>query len=169
MYQVGPLMAVDVQNNIDLHYRSHGLPLRCFKTPMASLHDISNEINDMVGGPHTVIIFTMWAHFTNYPVSYYAYHVSLVRSAVVALLRRAPETKVIIKTANTGYKDVYGSDWFSMQLNHILREAFRSVGVYILDVWQMTACHYNKENIHPAPVIIKNEMNILLSFICPKL
>ncbi|KAG5267970.1 hypothetical protein AALO_G00227990 [Alosa alosa] len=168
MFQVGPLMAVDVQNNIDLHYRSHGLPLRCFKTPMSSLHYMSNEIDDMVGGPHTVIVFNMWAHFTNYPLTFFTYHVFLIRRAVVALLRRAPGTKVVIKTANTGYKDIYGSDWFSMQLDRILREAFRDVGVYILDVWQMTACHYNTENIHPAPVVIKNEIDILLSFVCPQ-
>ncbi|XP_031438947.1 NXPE family member 3-like isoform X2 [Clupea harengus] len=107
--QVGPLMAVDVQNNIDLHYRSHGLPLRCLKAPVVSLHYMSNEIDDMAGGPHTVIIFNMWAHFTSFPLSYYANRVSQVRRAVVALLRRAPETKVIIKSANTGYKVSPGS------------------------------------------------------------
>ena len=100
--QVGPLLAVDVQNNIDLHFRSHGLPLRCVKAPVVSLHYMSNEINDMAGGPHTVVIFNMWAHFTSFPLSYYANRVSQVRRAVVALLRRAPETKVIIKSANTG-------------------------------------------------------------------
>ncbi|KAL2102550.1 hypothetical protein ACEWY4_001718 [Coilia grayii] len=166
--QVGPLMAVDAQNNVDLHWRSHGLPLRCRKAPMPTLHYISNVIDDIAGGPHTVFVFNMWAHFTNFPLSYFAHRVSLVRRAVVALLRRAPETKVIIKTANTGYKDIFGSDWLSMQLDRILREAFRDVGVYILDVWQMTACHYNTETIHPAPVIIKNEIDILLSFMCPE-
>ena len=107
--QVGPLLAVDVQNNIDLHFRSHGLPLRCAKAPVVSLHYMSNEIDDMAGGPHTVIIFNMWAHFTSFPLSYYANRVSQVRRAVVALLRRAPETKVIIKSANTGYKVSTGS------------------------------------------------------------
>ncbi|XP_063073286.1 NXPE family member 3-like isoform X2 [Engraulis encrasicolus] len=168
VYHVGPLMAVDVQNNVDLHYRSHGLPLRCAKTPVASLQYISNVIDGLVGGGHDVLLFDMWAHFTNFPLSYYAHRVALVRRAVLALLKRAPTTKVIIKTANTGYKDIYGSDWLSMQLDRILREAFRNVGVYILDVWQMTACHYNHESIHPAPVIVKNEVDILLSYMCPK-
>ncbi|XP_062400011.1 NXPE family member 3-like [Sardina pilchardus] len=167
-FQVGPLMAVDVQNNIDLHYRCHGLPLRSKKTSMSSLHYMSNEIDDMVGGPHTVIIFNLWAHFTTYPINFFAYHVFLIRRAVVALLRRAPETKVIIKSANTGFKNIFSSDWYSLQLDRILREAFRDMEVYILDVWQMTACHYTKDNIHPAPVVIKNEVDILLSFICPQ-
>ncbi|XP_062374017.1 NXPE family member 3-like isoform X2 [Sardina pilchardus] len=166
--QAGPLLAVDTQNNIDLHWRSHGLPLRTTKTSMSALHYVSNEIDDMVGGPHAVIVFNMWAHFTNYPLTFFAYNVFLIRRAVVALLRRAPGTKVVIKTANTGYKDIFGSDWFSMQLDRILREAFRDVEVYILDVWQMTACHYSRDNIHPPPVVIKNEIDILLSFMCPQ-
>ncbi|XP_057187561.1 NXPE family member 3-like [Triplophysa rosa] len=167
-YQAGPLLAVDVENNIDLHWRAHGVPLRCRKTEIANLHYISNEIEDLAGGPHTVIVFNLGPHFTTYPLDFFTHRVLRIHKAVVDLLQRAPATAVIIKTVNTGYKDVFGSDWYSLQLDRILRWAFQDVGVYILDVWQMTACHYNKENIHPGPVIIKNEMDIFLSFICPE-
>ncbi|XP_065136878.1 NXPE family member 3-like isoform X1 [Paramisgurnus dabryanus] len=167
-YQTGPLLAVDVENNIDLHWRAHGLPLRCRKTKVSNLHYVSNEIDDLTGGPHTVIVFNLGPHFTTYPLDFFTHRVLRVRKAVLDLLQRAPDTTVIIKTVNTGYKDVFGSDWYSLQLDRILRWTFQDVGVYILDVWQMTACHYNKENIHPGPVIIKNEMDIFLSFVCPK-
>ncbi|KAK2880872.1 hypothetical protein Q8A67_018140 [Cirrhinus molitorella] len=167
-YQAGPLIAVDVENNIDLHWRAHGVPLRTLKTAFANLHYISNEIDDQAGGPHTVFIFNLGPHFTTYPLDFYTRRVLRIREAVLALLQRAPGTTVIIKTVNTGYKDIFGSDWYSLQLNRILHWAFQDVGVYILDVWQMTACHYSRENIHPGPVIIKNEMDILLSFICPQ-
>ncbi|XP_058600671.1 NXPE family member 3-like isoform X3 [Onychostoma macrolepis] len=167
-YQSGPLIAVDVKNNIDLHWRAHGIPLRTRKTAVADLHYISNEIDDQAGGPHTVIIFNLGPHFTTYPLNFYTHRVLRIRKAVLALLQRAPDTTIIIKTVNTGYKDIFGSDWYSLQLDRILRWAFQDVGVYILDVWQMTACHYSKENIHPGPVIIKNEIDILLSFTCPK-
>ncbi|XP_073721150.1 NXPE family member 3-like [Misgurnus anguillicaudatus] len=167
-YEAGPLLAVDVENNIDLHWRAHGLPLRCLKTEVTNLHYVSNEIDDLTGGPHTVIIFNLGPHFTTYPLDIYTHRVLRIRKAVLDMLQRAPETTVIIKTVNTGYKDVFGSDWYSLQLDRILRWAFQHVGVYILDVWQMTACHYNKEDIHPGPVIIKNEIDIFLSFICPE-
>ncbi|XP_065136896.1 NXPE family member 3-like isoform X2 [Paramisgurnus dabryanus] len=167
-YQAGPLLAVDVENNIDLHWRAHGLPLRCLKTEVSNLHYVSNEIDDLTGGPHTVIVFNLGPHFITYPLDFFTHRVLRIRKAVLDLLQRAPDTTVIIKTVNTGYKDVFGSDWYSLQLDRILRWAFQDVGVYILDVWQMTACHYNKENIHPGPVIIKNEMDIFLSFICSK-
>ncbi|XP_062399016.1 NXPE family member 3-like [Sardina pilchardus] len=164
----GPHMAVDVENNIDLHFRSHGNPrISGDWQIMADMHYISNEIDDMAGGPHTVIVLNMCAHFTTMPLSYFVYRVSQIKHAVVALLRRAPETKVIIKTANTGQRDFYRHNWLYMQLDRVLRETFYDMGVYILDVWQMTACHYNKENLHPGPVIIKNEVDILLTFICP--
>lgn len=65
------------------------------------------------------------------------------------------------------WQDVFGSDWYSMQLDRLLRDAFKGIGVFFLDVWQMTACHYNAETIHPMPVVIQNEINLLLSFICP--
>ncbi|XP_059390194.1 NXPE family member 3-like isoform X2 [Carassius carassius] len=167
-YQSGPLLAVDVEDKIDLHWRAHGVPLRTEKTEIVNLHYISNEIDDLAGGPHTVIMFNLGPHFTTYPLDFYTHRVLTIRKAVLALLQRSPDTTVIIKTVNTGYKDIFGSDWYSLQLDRILRWAFQDVGVYILDVWQMTACHYSKENIHPGPVIIKNEIDILLSFICPE-
>ncbi|XP_067306532.1 NXPE family member 3-like isoform X2 [Pseudorasbora parva] len=166
-YQSGPLLAVDVANNIDLHWRAHGVPLRTLKSAVADLHYISNEIDDLAGGSHTVIMFNLGPHFTTYPLDFFTHRVLRIRKAVLALLQRAPDTTVIIKTVNTGYKDIFGSDWYSLQLDRILRWAFQDVGVYILDVWQMTSCHYSEENIHPGPIVIKNEIDILLSFICP--
>ncbi|XP_048116401.1 NXPE family member 3-like [Alosa alosa] len=163
----GPFLAVDLGNNIDLNYRTHGVPRRNPRAKFADMHYISNEIDGIAGGPHIVIVFNIWAHFKLFPHSYFAHRVSQIRRAVVDLLRREPATKVIIKTANSGLRNFGSVDWLSLQLDRILREVFRDVGVYILDVWQMNACHYNKEEVHPGPVIIKNEVDILLSFICP--
>jgi len=65
-------------------------------------------------------------------------------------------------------QNIFQSDWYTMQLNTVLHEMFRDInGVIYFDVWQMTSCHYLRENIHPGPVIIANEINMLLSYICP--
>ncbi len=103
-FQSGPLVAVDVMNNIDLHWRAHGIPLRSRKSAVANLHYISNEIDDLAGGPHTVIMFNLGPHFTTYPLDFFTHRVLRIRKAVLALLQRAPDTTVIIKTVNTGYK-----------------------------------------------------------------
>ncbi|XP_042573213.1 NXPE family member 3-like isoform X2 [Cyprinus carpio] len=165
----GPLMAVELKNNIIIHWRPHGVPVRFSKMPITDLHYISNDIDEMAGGPHAVIVFTFFAHLVFHPITFYVYEVARIRQSVVALLRRAPETTVIIKSGNTaGLKNIFQSDWHMLQLDTVMREMFRDIdGVIFLDVWQMTSCHYLREHIHPGPVVIANEVNMFLSYVSP--
>ncbi|KAK6299145.1 hypothetical protein J4Q44_G00306550 [Coregonus suidteri] len=144
-----PFEAVDTQSNTRIIWRAHGIPIRTSKTPWADLHYIAREVEGLAGGAHSVVVFTIWAHFTTYPLAMYAHRLVVIRRAVASLLRRSPTTLVVIKSANTGYKDVYGSDWLSWQLDMALREIFRGLPVVLIDVWQMTSCHYSPDNIHP--------------------
>ncbi|XP_065151078.2 NXPE family member 3-like [Paramisgurnus dabryanus] len=164
----GPLMAVELKNNIIIHWRPHGLPLQFRKMPAADVHYLSNEIDYITGGPHVVLVFTIFAHLDFHPMTFFINKVARVRQAVIELLKRAPQTTVIIKSGNTGYKNEFLSDWYSMQLNTVMKEMFSDVkGVIYLDVWQMTSCHYAHEFIHPTGIIIANEIDLLLSYICP--
>ncbi|XP_051737942.1 NXPE family member 3-like [Ctenopharyngodon idella] len=165
----GPLMAVELENNIIVHWRPHGVPLRFTKTSITDLHYIGNDIDEIAGGPHAVVVFTIFAHLVFHPITFYVHEVAKIRQSVVALLSRAPETTVIIKSGNTaGVKNIFQSDWYAMQLNTVMQEMFRDIdGVIYFDVWQMTSCHYLRENIHPGPVIIANEIQMLLSYVCP--
>ncbi|XP_040311878.1 NXPE family member 3-like isoform X1 [Herpailurus yagouaroundi] len=90
-----------------------------------------------------------------------------IRAAVAALLAREPRTVVVIKLANTGYKSVYGSDWFTLQVNRLLRAAFADLRVAFVDAWEMTSSLALPDRIHPGQLIVRNEVNFLLSFICP--
>lgn len=164
----GPFEAVDIGNNIRLVWRAHGLPLRTTMTPHADLHYIASEVDALAGGQHSVMVFTIWAHFTTFPLNTYLRRLSGIRRAVLSLLQRAPETLVVIKTANTGYKDVYGSDWLSWQLDSALRIMFEKLPIVIIDVWQMTSCHISPDNIHPPRDVISNEVDMFLSFVCPQ-
>ncbi|KAJ8389258.1 hypothetical protein AAFF_G00121230 [Aldrovandia affinis] len=164
----GPLEAVDPESNMILNWRAHGLPLRTSRTPIADLHYIGREIDGLAGGQHTIIVFNIWAHFTTYPVGAYMHRLATIRKAITSLLQRAPSTLVVIKSANTGYKDVYGSDWLSWQLDLTLRAMFKGLPVVFIDVWQMTSCHYSPDNIHPAKEVIRNEVDLFLSFVCPQ-
>ncbi|XP_036445132.1 NXPE family member 3-like isoform X2 [Colossoma macropomum] len=164
----GPFEAVDTGNNIRLVWRAHGLPIRTSLTPRADLHYIASEVAALAGGQHSVVVFTIWAHFTTFPLATYLKRLAGIRRAVQALLQRAPQTLVLIKSANTGYKDIYGSDWLSWQLDWALRMMFRELPVVIIDVWQMTSCHYSPDDIHPSQEVIKNEVDLLLSFVCPR-
>lgn len=165
----GPLMAVELTNNIIVHWGPHGVPLRFTKMLITDLHYISNDIDEIAGGPHAVIVFTIVAHLVFHPLTFYVHEVAKIRQSVVSLLSRAPETVVIIKSGNTaGPKDIFQSDWYAMQLNTVMQEMFRDIdGVIYFDVWQMTSCHYLRENIHPGAVIVANEIDMLLSYVCP--
>ncbi|RXN12470.1 NXPE family member 3-like protein [Labeo rohita] len=139
--------------------KPHGVPLRFRKMPMIDLPYISNYIDTIAGGRHAAIAFTYAAHLVLHPITFYVHKVAKIRQSVVSLLSRAPETTVIIKSGNTA----------GIKLDTVMREMFRDIdGVIFLDVWQMTSCHYLVENIHPGPVIIANEIDMLLSYICPR-
>ncbi|XP_016340402.1 NXPE family member 3-like [Sinocyclocheilus anshuiensis] len=165
----GPLMAVELKNNIIIHWRPHGVPLRFSKLLITNLHYISNDIDEIAGDSHAVVVFTFFAHRVFHPLTFYVHEVAKIRQSVVALLSRAPQTTVIIKSGNTaGRKNIFQSDWYTMQLNTVMQEMFRDInGVIYLDVWQMTSCHYLRESIHPGPVIVANEVKTFLSYVCP--
>ncbi|XP_021110186.1 NXPE family member 3-like isoform X2 [Heterocephalus glaber] len=166
-YQVGPLMAVDTTRGIVLHWRAHSWPLRSLRTPVASLHSVVRELAGLAGGPHTVVVLGLGAHFTTFPPSIFVRRLAGIRAAVTALLAREPSTLVVIKLANTGYKSVYGSDWFTLQVNRLLRAAFSGLRVAFVDAWEMTSSLALPDNIHPGKLIVRNEVDLLLSFICP--
>ncbi|XP_037670795.1 NXPE family member 3-like [Choloepus didactylus] len=72
-YQTGPLMAVDTSLGIVLHWRAHGWPLRSLRTPVASLHSVARELGGLAGGPHTVVVLGLGAHFTTFPPSIFVH------------------------------------------------------------------------------------------------
>ncbi|XP_044138815.1 NXPE family member 3-like isoform X1 [Bufo gargarizans] len=167
-YQSGPLIAVDADAGLVMRWRAHGLPIRTSKTMMSDLHYEAAHLAGIGGGSHTVILMTLWAHFTSYPLRVYLERLERVHQAISSLLFRSPETTVIIKSANTGYKSIFGSDWLSLQLDILLRAVFKGTEVIILDAWDMTSCHYLPDNIHPGPPVIKNQVDLMLSHICPQ-
>ncbi|XP_051018794.1 NXPE family member 3-like [Acomys russatus] len=166
-YQVGPLMAVETTWGIVLHWRSHSWPLRSHRTPVASLHSVARELHGLAGGPYTVVVLSIGAHFTTFPPSIFAQRLAGIRASVEALLDREPSTLVIIKLANTGYKSAYASDWFMLQVNRILQAAFAGLRVAFVDAWEMTSSLALPDNIHPGKLIVRNEVELFLSFVCP--
>ncbi|XP_038624178.1 NXPE family member 3-like [Tachyglossus aculeatus] len=166
-YQTGPLLAVDTGRGLVLQWRAHGWPLRSTQTPVASLHSAARELGGLAGGADTVVVLGLGAHFTTFPPAVFARRLAGVRAAVTALLDRAPATLVVVKTANTGYKSVYGSDWLTLQLNRLVRAVFSGLRVALLDTWDMTSCHDSPDNIHPVRTVVRNEVALFLSHVCP--
>uniref|UniRef100_A0A4X1UC70 NXPE C-terminal domain-containing protein n=1 Tax=Sus scrofa TaxID=9823 RepID=A0A4X1UC70_PIG len=166
-HQTGPLLAVDASRGIVLQWRAHRWPLRSLRTPVASLHSVVRELGGLAGGPHTVVVLSLGAHFTTFPPTIFVQRLAGIRAAVASLLTREPRTLVVIKLANTGYKSVYGSDWFTLQVNRLLQAAFADLRVAFVDAWEMTSSLALPDSIHPGKHIVRSEVDFLLSYVCP--
>lgn len=165
-------MAVDSTHNILLRYRCHGPPIR-FSTVIASeLRYISNELDGLSGGPNTVVVLSIWAHFSTFPVEVYIRRLRHIRRSLVRLLDRAPGTIVVIRSGNLQALDqevsLYNSDWYSLQLDRVLRSMFKGLNLLLVDAWQMSLAHHLPHALHPPPVIVKNMIDTLLSYVCPE-
>ncbi|XP_030576005.1 NXPE family member 3-like [Archocentrus centrarchus] len=169
---IGPLMSLDYANNILVTYRTHGPPLRTVIVPAIELHYIANELDEVVGGNDTIVVFAIWAHFANFPIEVYIRRLQTIRRAVVQLLSRAPATVVVIRTGNpkscTSSGALTNSDWYSLQRDKVLRATFKGLNVHLVDAWEMVLAHHLQHELHPQPPIIKNMINVLLSYICPQ-
>uniref|UniRef100_A0A3Q2QTU0 Neurexophilin and PC-esterase domain family member 3 n=1 Tax=Fundulus heteroclitus TaxID=8078 RepID=A0A3Q2QTU0_FUNHE len=169
--QTGPFIALDYANNILVTFRCHGPPIRFGTTPVSQLRYISNELDRVVGGNNTVIVIGIWSHFSTFPIEVYIRRLLNIRKAVVRLLKRAPGTLVIIRTANpkslTLYETLTNSDWYSLQYDRVLRAIFKRVKVKLVDAWEMTIAHHLPHSLHPEPPIVKNMIDVMLSYICP--
>ncbi|CAI5637586.1 NXPE family member 3-like isoform X1 [Oreochromis niloticus] len=169
---IGPLMALDYANNIFVTHRAHGPPLRTVNVPSVELHYIANELDNVVGGSNTVVVFGIWAHFDNFPIEFYIRRLMSIRRAVVRLLSRAPGTVVVIRTGNpksfTPSGAFVNSDWYTFQRLKVLKAVFKGLNVHLVHSWEMVLAHHLPHNMHPQPPIIKNMINVLLSYICPQ-
>ncbi|MEE6462935.1 hypothetical protein FKM82_005700 [Ascaphus truei] len=163
-----PLLAIDIEHRFILRWRAHQRPLTMTRIPIQEIQYIANELNRIGGHEGLVVVINCLAHFVTFPVSVYVRRIRGIRDAVVRLLERSPQTKVFIKSGNTGYMYIHGSDWLSLQLDMVMRAIFSGLPVTLLDTWEMTSCHYLPRNLHPEKIIVKNELDLMLSFICPQ-
>ncbi|XP_078416178.1 NXPE family member 3-like [Cetorhinus maximus] len=169
--KTGPHLALDIDNKIKVEYYAHGKPIRILPISSQDLPFIANKLDEIKGGKSTIIAFTIWCHFNTFPVEPYIRRLQNIRRSILRLLDRSPDTLVVIKTANVQAlpRDVslYNSDWYSYQLDLVMRKMFEGINVAFVDAWEMTIAHYLPHELHPQQVIIKNEVDVFLSYVCP--
>ena len=164
-------MAVDREHNILLKYRCHGPPIGFSTVSSSELRYVANELERLPGGPNTVVAVSLGAHFTPFPVEVYIRRMRHIRRALVRLLARGPGTLVVIRSPGLRALDQKMSlnhgDWFSLQLDRVLRTMFMGLAVVFVDAWEMTLAHPSPHNIHPNRDVIKNTINLILTQVCP--
>ncbi|KAM4698864.1 NXPE family member 3 [Discoglossus pictus] len=167
---VGPFLSIDVEHNIMVKFRCHGPPIRFSTVSSNELRYIANELDGIAGGQNTVVALTIWSHFSTFPVEVYIRRLRNIRAAILRLLERSPSTAIVIRSANVQELgpevSLFNSDWFSLQLDTVMRAMFVGFNVFIVDAWEMSLAHYLPHALHPEPVIIKNQIDEFLSYVC---
>ncbi len=166
-YRMGDDMWKDKKHNITMHYHHHGLPNMIKWVNTTDLHYIANMIDELPGNSGTVIFLCMGAHFTISNLEFYRTRLGNIKQAIRRLKTRNKDIPIFVKTANTRDMDLIDeSNWFLDEVNSVLREEMLGMDVTIIDVWDMTTCHWTMFHVHPSDEIVKNEIDMAFSYLC---
>ncbi|XP_075695000.1 NXPE family member 1-like [Rhinoderma darwinii] len=162
-------LGVDIERNIQVMWKRHGRPF--VNLVFASLREersIPQEIDLIGGNKNTVIALNIGVHFRLFPLHHYIRRLLNIRRAIERLLLRSPQTKVIIKTENTSdmaaeYEGM--SDFHAYVHYWIMEIVFKDLNVGFVNGWDMTTA-FNSNQIHPPELYIRNEVNMLMTYIC---
>ncbi|PIK57132.1 hypothetical protein BSL78_05950 [Apostichopus japonicus] len=162
-----------VKKNQSIHFGFHGPPVRGSQIiSVDKLRYVAEQIDDLEGGPEVIIILSIWAHFGVPDGTFYRDRLQAIKGAVGRLWQRSPETKVIVRSANTREHAIGGfilisSDWIALQGEKTLRGVFSQDKRFsFLDVWDMTLVQQSKDAIHPLKTTLVQIMDYLLTMIC---
>ncbi|CAH1259374.1 NXPE3 [Branchiostoma lanceolatum] len=164
------------QWNISVRFRFHHFPVQVAACNFFYDYGYTADVLDTIhGDPDTVIVLSLWAHFTTEPLEMFRSRLHAIRDAVHRLKRRSPGTQVFVRTGTTrdhaqGKLEFYllNSDWLAYQITEVIREMFRAdPDVVVLDTWDMSVCQPGKDNVHPDQTMVDSQLNRLLSHICP--
>ncbi|XP_035661724.1 NXPE family member 3-like [Branchiostoma floridae] len=164
------------QWNISVRFRFHNVPVQVKAWfNFQDFRYIVDELDATQGGPNTVIVLSLWAHFVAEPLDVLRSRLYAIRGAIHRLLRRSPGTLVFVRTGTTrehkGGKFEYyllASDWLAYQITEVIREVLRDVkDVVLLDTWDMSVCQWGKDQVHPDQIMVDSQLNKLFSHICP--
>ncbi|XP_075135171.1 NXPE family member 1-like [Leptodactylus fuscus] len=163
------ILAIDQTNNIQVQWKKHGHPFVTMSFFNMRDHTyITDEIDRLLGSAYTIIVITVGQHFRPFPLDLFIRRVFSIRKAIENLFLRSPETKVIIKSENTREINLdveRFSDFHGYVQYLVVKEIFRGLNVGVIDAWDMTTA-YGSYNVHPPDTVIKNQINLFLSYIC---
>ncbi|KAJ8780092.1 hypothetical protein J1605_011887 [Eschrichtius robustus] len=161
--------AVDLDKNINIQWQKHGYPLIGSLTYSVKEIEYIARVTDRTGGEkNTIIVISLGQHFRPFPIDVFIRRALSVHDAVQHLLLRSPDTKVIIKAENIRemHNDVERfSDYHGYIQYLAIKDIFQDLNVGIIDAWEITTT-YGTDNVHPPQSVVRNQINILLNFIC---
>ncbi|XP_054769811.2 NXPE family member 3-like [Lytechinus pictus] len=170
-WHVGPTRALDQIFNISMMFRFHAFPIgRNAWATVGDIHYIANELDSIVADENTVVVISLWAHFTQQPEWFFVQRMRTIMAAVARLQQRSTSTLVVFKGANTREHThvnhrLYHSDWLARRMEYIIRSEI-SGNVAFMDSWSMSYSQLIADNVHPGGSHVENLSNQLLTFMC---
>ncbi|XP_040187792.1 NXPE family member 1-like [Rana temporaria] len=163
-------LSVDLQRNIRLQWKKHSHPVVAVNQSyfVKDDHYVSEQIDQLHGGPHYVIVICLGQNFRPFPIHLFIRRVINVRKALERLFLRSPDVKVIIKTENTRETNLDAerfSDFHGYIQYLIVKDIFRDLHVGVIDAWDMTTA-YNTNNVHPPENVVQDQIYMFLTYIC---
>ncbi|XP_069470609.1 NXPE family member 1-like isoform X1 [Ambystoma mexicanum] len=161
-------LALDMDRNLRIQWKKHGHPFITMTFfPIPNDACITNQINELVGNSYTAIVITLDHHFRSLPLEFFLRRAINIRKAVERLLRRSPESKVVIKMGNTRelHPEGHVSDFHGYVHYLAMHRIFKGLNVGIVDAWDMTIAAAS-QNGHPSDDVVHNEINMFLAYMC---
>ncbi|XP_069470616.1 NXPE family member 1-like isoform X5 [Ambystoma mexicanum] len=161
-------LALDMDRNLRIQWKKHGHPFITMTFfPIPNDACITNQINELVGNSYTAIVITLDHHFRSFPLEFFLRRAINIRKAVERLLRRSPESKVVIKMGNTRelHPEGHVSDFHGYVHYLAMHRIFKGLNVGVVDAWDMTIAAAS-QNGHPSDDIVHNEINMFLAYMC---
>ncbi|XP_004636550.1 NXPE family member 1 [Octodon degus] len=160
---------LDTERHIHIQWKKHSYPFTTIH--LYSVIDdgyIPLEIDRVLGDQNTVIVITFGHHFRPFPMDVFIRRALNIRKAIERLFRRSPATKVILKTENVREMPL-ATEWFDDFHGYIqyliMKDIFKDLNVGLIDAWDMTIA-YNANFLHPPDVVIRNQIDLFLNYIC---
>ncbi|XP_069802767.1 NXPE family member 1-like [Dendropsophus ebraccatus] len=163
------LLLLDVKNNLKISWKRHTFPfISSSYQSWKEERTIAREIDLIRGDERTVIVLNIGVHFRSYPIYYFIKRLYNIRRAIERLFLRSPDTKVIIKTENTSpmLTNFETMSDFHASIHYFIMEiVFKNLNAGFVNGWDMTNA-FDTNLIHPPETVIRNEVKMLMTYIC---
>ena len=118
-----------------------------------------------------VVVISSWVHFTQWTRDSYVERVGLLRDAVLKLISRCPDVKIIVtgphpREQPSKESRIYNNDLIAQRLGDILENTFSQIGVLYLDVWDLNLAYPSSNNINMPRAVVQGELSMFLSYVC---
>uniref|UniRef100_H2YZZ0 NXPE C-terminal domain-containing protein n=1 Tax=Ciona savignyi TaxID=51511 RepID=H2YZZ0_CIOSA len=149
--------------NITTYYRAHGPPLQNPGGPETRPY-ISDSLDGIrVAGKDTFIIFNIGAHLHKFGPSIFIHRMQGIRDAVLRLLNRFPETRIIYRGLSVLSTPL---EWYFYRYDVIVRDIFKDIDNFMfLDFWDLTTV-VPQNDYHPPPYLTEIKSLVLFDYLC---